>query len=180
MNADYVSTTAPTAAAQYSHCKRDFVLRDQLCTSLHSTLMQAYTHITNPHSAVYYCLFFVPYKTTRNYQAASRQRSGRAGRTQPGKCFRLFTAWSFQHELEDCTVPEIQRTNMGTVVLMLKSLGIHDLLHFDFMDPPPPEALIRALEQLYALGALNDRGELTKQVHIYIIHAHLERYALHI
>ncbi|KAG5180936.1 P-loop containing nucleoside triphosphate hydrolase protein [Tribonema minus] len=96
-------------------------------------------------------------------KAASRQRSGRAGRTQPGKCFRLFTAWSFAHELEDNTVPEIQRTNMGNVVLMLKSLGIHDLLHFDFMDPPPPEALIRALEQLYALGALNDRGELTKQ-----------------
>lgn len=77
-----------------------------------------------------------------------RNRSGRAGRTQPGKCFRLFTAWSFQHELEDNTVPEIQRTNMGNVVLMLKSLGINDLLHFDFMDPPPPETLIRALEQV--------------------------------
>lgn len=45
---------------------------------------------------------------------------------------------------------------------MLKSLGIHDLLRFDFMDPPPTETLLRALEQLYALGALNDRGELTK------------------
>ena len=45
---------------------------------------------------------------------------------------------------------------------MLKSLGINDLIHFDFMDPPPAETLIRALEQLYALGALNDRGELTK------------------
>lgn len=51
---------------------------------------------------------------------------------------------------------------MGNVVLMLKSLGINDLLHFDFMDKPPAETLIRALEQLYALGALNDRGELTK------------------
>jgi hypothetical protein len=50
----------------------------------------------------------------------------------------------------------------GSVVLMLKSLGIDDLLHFDFMDPPPAETLIRSLEQLYALGALNDRGELTK------------------
>ncbi|CAM9520621.1 unnamed protein product, partial [Phaeothamnion confervicola] len=95
-------------------------------------------------------------------KAAARQRSGRAGRTQPGKCFRLYTAWSFENELEDNTVPEIQRTNMGNVVLLLKSLGINDLLNFDFMDPPPPEALIRALEQLYALGALNDRGELTK------------------
>lgn len=95
-------------------------------------------------------------------QAAANQRAGRAGRTQPGKCFRLFTAWSFQHELEPNTVPEILRTNMGNVVLMLKSLGINDLLNFDFMDRPPADALIRALEQLYALGALNDLGELTK------------------
>jgi pre-mRNA-splicing factor ATP-dependent RNA helicase DHX16 len=95
-------------------------------------------------------------------QAAANQRAGRAGRTAPGKCFRLFTAWSFQHELEPNTVPEILRTNMGNVVLMLKSLGINDLMHFDFMDRPPADALIRALEQLYALGALNDRGQLTK------------------
>jgi len=45
---------------------------------------------------------------------------------------------------------------------MLKSLGIDDLIHFDFMDPPPAETLIRALEQLYALAALNDDGDLTK------------------
>jgi pre-mRNA-splicing factor ATP-dependent RNA helicase DHX16 len=45
---------------------------------------------------------------------------------------------------------------------MLKSLGINDLLHFDFMDRPPSDTLIRSLEQLYALGALNDRGELTE------------------
>ncbi|KAJ8601279.1 hypothetical protein CTAYLR_007750 [Chrysophaeum taylorii] len=95
-------------------------------------------------------------------QAQAAQRAGRAGRTRPGTCFRLYTAWAYQHELEENTVPEIQRTNMTSVVLMLKSLGIHDLLHFDFMDPPPAEMLVRALEQLYALGALNDRGELTK------------------
>mmetsp|Transcript_15576 Transcript_15576/g.31866 ORF Transcript_15576/g.31866 Transcript_15576/m.31866 type:complete len:1000 (-) Transcript_15576:304-3303(-) len=95
-------------------------------------------------------------------QAAAQQRAGRAGRTQPGKCFRLFTAYSFQHELDPNTTPEILRTNMCNVVLMLKSLGIDNLLAFDFMDAPPPESLIRALEQLYALGALNDRGELTK------------------
>lgn len=86
-------------------------------------------------------------------QAAANQRSGRAGRTAPGKCFRLFTQWSFQHELPENTIPEIQRTNMGSVVLMLKSMGINDLIHFDFMDPPPAETLIRALELLYALGA---------------------------
>jgi len=95
-------------------------------------------------------------------QAAADQRAGRAGRTQPGKCFRLFTSWSYQNELELNTVPEIMRTNMCSVVLTLKSLGINDLLNFDFMDSPPADTLIRALEQLYALGALNDRGELTK------------------
>lgn len=59
-------------------------------------------------------------------------------------------------------MPEIQRTNLNNVVLLLKSLGINDLMNFDFMDAPPAEALIKALEQLYALGALNDKGELTK------------------
>ena len=57
---------------------------------------------------------------------------------------------------------QIQRTNLGNVALLLKSLGINDMIHFDFMDPPPPETLILALEQLYALGALNHMGELTK------------------
>ncbi|XP_024374932.1 pre-mRNA-splicing factor ATP-dependent RNA helicase DEAH1 [Physcomitrium patens] len=95
-------------------------------------------------------------------QAAAQQRAGRAGRTSAGKCFRLYTAWSFQNEMDENTIPEIQRTNLGNVVLLLKSLGINDLINFDFMDPPPAETLLRALEQLYALGALNDRGELTK------------------
>mmetsp|Transcript_3518 Transcript_3518/g.8466 ORF Transcript_3518/g.8466 Transcript_3518/m.8466 type:complete len:1087 (+) Transcript_3518:95-3355(+) len=95
-------------------------------------------------------------------RASAQQRAGRAGRVAPGKAFRLYTAWSFQNEMEENTIPEIQRTNLGNVVLLLKSLGINDLVHFDFMDPPPVETLIRALEQLYALGALNDRGELTK------------------
>lgn len=60
------------------------------------------------------------------------------------------------------TLKQIQRTNLGNVVLLLKSLGINDLIHFDFMDPPPAETLIIALEQLYALGGLNHHGELTK------------------
>ena len=95
-------------------------------------------------------------------------------------------------------VPEIQRTNMGNVVLMLMSLGINNILQvrnrcgsmraalfpcspahgllltlgglvpvgvglqFDFMDKPPTEAIMQALQQLYALGSINERGELTK------------------
>ncbi|KAK9309042.1 hypothetical protein QLX08_001221 [Tetragonisca angustula] len=95
-------------------------------------------------------------------KASANQRAGRAGRVAPGKCFRLYTAWAYQHELEDNTVPEIQRINLGNAVLTLKALGINDLVHFDFLDPPPHETLVLALEQLYALGALNHRGELTK------------------
>ncbi|XP_010959869.1 pre-mRNA-splicing factor ATP-dependent RNA helicase DHX16 isoform X1 [Camelus bactrianus] len=94
-------------------------------------------------------------------KASANQRAGRAGRVAAGKCFRLYTAWAYQHELEETTVPEIQRTSLGNVVLLLKSLGIHDLMHFDFLDPPPYETLLLALEQLYALGALNHLGELT-------------------
>lgn len=95
-------------------------------------------------------------------RASAGQRAGRAGRVGPGKCFRLYTKWAYLNELEENTTPEIQRTNLNAVILMLKSLGIDQLLEFDFMDPPPAETIIRALEQLYALGALNDRGELTK------------------
>lgn len=95
-------------------------------------------------------------------RASANQRAGRAGRTAAGKCYRVYTHWAYLNEMDADTVPEIQRTNLGNVVLMLKSLGIDDLVNFDFMDPPPAEALLRALEQLYALGALNDRGELTK------------------
>ena len=95
-------------------------------------------------------------------KASANQRAGRAGRVAPGKCFRLYTQWAFQHELEENPIPEIQRVNLGNVVLMLKSLGINDLIHFDFLDPPPHETLVLALEQLYALGALNHMGELTK------------------
>lgn len=60
------------------------------------------------------------------------------------------------------TYPEILRSNLSSVVLTLKKLGISDLVHFDFMDPPAPETLMRALELLNYLGALDDEGELTE------------------
>ena len=46
-------------------------------------------------------------------QAAANQRAGRAGRTSAGKCFRLYTLWSFKNDMPETTVPEIQRTNLG-------------------------------------------------------------------
>jgi ATP-dependent RNA helicase DHX8/PRP22 len=95
-------------------------------------------------------------------QAAANQRSGRAGRTGPGKCYRLYTENAFRNEMHPSTIPEIQRTNLATTVLTLKAMGINDLINFDFMDPPPLATLLSALEELYALGALDEEGLLTK------------------
>lgn len=95
-------------------------------------------------------------------KASAQQRAGRAGRTRPGKAFRLYTEKSYKDELQEQTYPEILRSNLGSVVLQLKKLGIDDLVHFDFMDPPAPETLMRALELLNYLGALDDEGELTE------------------
>jgi len=95
-------------------------------------------------------------------KASAHQRAGRAGRTKPGKCFRLYTEKAFRKELMEQTYPEILRSNLGNVVLELKKLGIDDLVHFDFMDPPAPETLMRALELLNYLGALDDDGNLTE------------------
>ena len=95
-------------------------------------------------------------------RASAQQRAGRAGRVGPGKAFRLYTKWAFKNELLEDTIPEIQRTNLGMVVLMLKSLGINDVLNFDFLDKPPTETIIRSFELLYALGAINHKGELTR------------------
>ncbi|KAK2657156.1 hypothetical protein Ddye_010208 [Dipteronia dyeriana] len=85
-------------------------------------------------------------------KASALQRAGRAGRTGPGKCFRIYTSYNFDKDMDDNIVPEIQRTNLGNVVLILKSLGIDDLANFDFIDPPPVESLIKALERLGHVG----------------------------
>ncbi|KAI5289572.1 DEAH-box ATP-dependent RNA helicase prp22 [Ascosphaera aggregata] len=95
-------------------------------------------------------------------QAQAKQRAGRAGRTGPGKCYRLYTEAAYQSEMLPTTIPEIQRQNLSHTILMLKAMGINDLLHFDFMDPPPTNTMLTALEELYALSALDDEGLLTR------------------
>jgi ATP-dependent RNA helicase DHX8/PRP22 len=95
-------------------------------------------------------------------QAQAKQRAGRAGRTGPGKCFRLYTEAAFQSEMLPTSIPEIQRQNLSHTILILKAMGINDLLHFDFMDPPPTNTMLTALEELYALSALDDEGLLTR------------------
>jgi pre-mRNA-splicing factor ATP-dependent RNA helicase DHX38/PRP16 len=94
-------------------------------------------------------------------QANASQRAGRAGRTGPGKCFHLYTERAFRDEFYIQTIPEIQRTNLANTVLLLKSLGVRDLLDFDFMDPPPQDTITTSLFDLWALGALDNIGSLT-------------------
>jgi len=94
-------------------------------------------------------------------KASAQQRAGRAGRTRPGKCFRLYTEKDYIKELEEQTHPEILRSNLANTVLELVKLGVTDLVHFDYMDVPAPEAIMRALELLNYLSALDDDGNLT-------------------
>lgn len=98
--------------------------------------------------------------TTPVSRASATQRAGRAGRTKPGKCYRLYTEDDF-HSLEEATVPEIQRSNLAPMILQLKALGIDNIARFDFLTPPPAELIIRALELLFSLGALDDYAKLT-------------------
>ncbi|KDO35777.1 hypothetical protein SPRG_00517 [Saprolegnia parasitica CBS 223.65] len=95
-------------------------------------------------------------------QQNASQRSGRAGRTEPGVCYRLYTERQFCNEMMEAQVPEIQRTNLGSIVLLLKSLGVKNLLEFDFMDPPPQDNITNSMYQLWVLGALDNTGELTE------------------
>lgn len=94
-------------------------------------------------------------------KASAQQRAGRAGRTRPGKCFRLYTEKDFMTELEEQTHPEILRSNLANTVLELVKAGIKDLVRFDYVDAPAPETLMRALELLNFLAALDDEGNLT-------------------
>lgn len=103
--------------------------------------------------------------TTPCSMASLSQRAGRAGRTSPGKCFRLFPA-SILPTLLPTTPPELVRSDLSLVVLQLKSLGIQNVLRFDWMTAPSSAMLERALEFLYCLGALDDEGKLTKPLGI--------------
>ena len=96
-------------------------------------------------------------------KASADQRAGRAGRVRAGKAFRLYPEEEFK-KLDAFTVPEIQRTNLATVVLQLKSLGISNVLRFSFLNRPPAPLMLQGVELLYALGALNDDGNLTEPI----------------
>jgi ATP-dependent RNA helicase DDX35 len=109
---------------------------------------------------------FDPYSGTESLfpipisQASANQRAGRAGRVRPGKCFRIFPEPSFSR-LPIHSVPEIQRTSLASVVLLLKALGVDDVVHFDFISPPSVESLVQAMELLHALKVIDNDGRLT-------------------
>ncbi|KAK4488774.1 hypothetical protein RD792_004561 [Penstemon davidsonii] len=107
-------------------------------------------------------IFFVrKNKVKRRVQA--NQRAGRAGRTRPGKCYRLYPSMVYHDIFLDATVPEIQRSSLAGSVLYLKSLDLPDIdiLNFDFLDPPSSESLEDALKQLYIIDAIDEDGSIT-------------------
>lgn len=93
-------------------------------------------------------------------QAAAIQRAGRAGRTAPGKVYRLYKEECF-NSMRLNPIPEIQRSSLLSTVLGLKKRGIIDVLHFPFIDPPDPTMVKTALKHLYLLGAIDEVGQLT-------------------
>ncbi|XP_044175028.1 ATP-dependent RNA helicase DEAH12, chloroplastic-like [Acropora millepora] len=92
-------------------------------------------------------------------KSSAEQRKGRAGRTQEGKCYRLYSEDEYE-ALEDRSRPEILRVHLGQAVLKLLDLGIEDISQFDFVEAPPQESIELALKSLTSLGAI-ERGALT-------------------
>nr|GME13159.1 probable pre-mRNA-splicing factor ATP-dependent RNA helicase DEAH4 isoform X2 [Ipomoea batatas] len=97
------------------------------------------------------------------HRVQANQRAGRAGRTRPGKCYRLYPSMIYHDDFLDATVPEIQRSSLAGAVLYLKSLDLPDMdiLNFDFLDPPSVESLEDALRQLYLIDAIDENGSIT-------------------
>lgn len=94
--------------------------------------------------------------------ANAQQRSGRAGRTAAGVAYRLYTEKAASPEqMHVQPIPEIQRANLSSVMLMLKSLKVNEVMSFPFLDPPPEDLLSCSLYDLWAMGALDGAGNLT-------------------
>ncbi|GMP25974.1 hypothetical protein CsSME_00002606 [Camellia sinensis var. sinensis] len=103
-------------------------------------------------------------KVCRISQSSANQRAGRAGRTEPGRCYRLYSEYDFV--LMPChQEPEIRRVHLGVAVLRILALGMKDVQSFDFVDAPSVTAIDMAIRNLIQLGAVvlkNDVLELTK------------------
>ncbi|ODA76646.1 hypothetical protein RJ55_07917 [Drechmeria coniospora] len=93
-------------------------------------------------------------------KSSALQRSGRAGREGPGKCFRLYSESTFE-SFQDSDLPEILRSDVLSAVLTMKARGVGDVLSFPLMDTPDSDSIERALLQLHYLGALSGDGAIT-------------------
>ena len=93
-------------------------------------------------------------------QASADQRAGRCGRVGPGVCIRLYSEEDYKHR-ERYTTPEIQRTNLASVILKTKALKLGEIESFPFMDPPKPAAISDGYKTLFEIGAIDDRRNLT-------------------
>ncbi|KAL0336543.1 UNVERIFIED_CONTAM: Pre-splicing factor ATP-dependent RNA helicase DEAH10 [Sesamum radiatum] len=105
-----------------------------------------------------------PLIIVKTSKAQALQRSGRAGREGPGKCYRLYPENEF-YKLKDSTTPEIKRCNLSNVILQLKALGIDDIIGFNFIEEPDRMAIIKSMELLFLLGALTDSSKLSEVGH---------------
>ncbi|PGH31285.1 ATP-dependent RNA helicase DHX37/DHR1 [[Emmonsia] crescens] len=95
-------------------------------------------------------------------KASASQRAGRAGRTGPGHCYRLYSSAVFEGEFEEYTEPEILRTPIEGVVLQMKTMGLHHVINFPFPTPPSRTSLAKAEKLLRNLGALSLDGQVTE------------------
>jgi ATP-dependent helicase HrpA len=93
-------------------------------------------------------------------QASANQRAGRCGRVGPGICIRLFSEDDFLGR-DRFTSPEIQRTNLASVILQLLALDLGRIDDFPFLDPPRPEAIRDGYKDLFELGAIDAERQLT-------------------
>jgi len=95
-------------------------------------------------------------------RAAADQRTGRAGRTAPGRCFRLWSEPDHARRAE-FEAPEVHRVDLGEAVLLLKAAGVREVRNFRWLDAPTEESLGRAERLLHDLGALDAAGALTDE-----------------
>ena len=94
-------------------------------------------------------------------QASADQRKGRCGRVEDGICIRLYDQADFEAR-EAFTQPEIQRTNLASVILQMKSLRLGDIQNFDFIDPPKYAMIRQGLKLLFELNAVDEKNNITQ------------------
>ncbi|KAI5190876.1 pre-mRNA-splicing factor ATP-dependent RNA helicase DHX16 [Nematocida sp. AWRm77] len=95
-------------------------------------------------------------------KSSANQRKGRAGRVRAGVCYRMYTE-DIYNSMEEFTIPEILRGELSSLVLKMARLEIKNLVTFDFIEPPLPDSVIVALNQLYFLGAIDINGHITEE-----------------